>query len=159
MTPPTSYTETSLAQYVLDELGTVATVLGWTATSSVSSCVDDALLEMDVSDISTVTEAEDIRWLRAVAKYYGWRKAVANLSTKYDFSTGDSGSFKRSQMHAAARASMELAREEANEAAIAAGQEMYPGYEVGTVTLVQDDPYSAEYLDTLMDALDELDGD
>jgi hypothetical protein len=143
---PSSYTEITLGQYVLNVLGQMAAYIGWTDAAHAGEVVNDILLELGVDDISTISGSENIRHLRAVARYHAWKTAAELTSGKYDFSTGDSGSFKRSQMHTMAQENAEKARAEANEAALAAGSEAYPGYEVTTVQAVYQEPYQASYL-------------
>jgi hypothetical protein len=142
---PSSYTETTLAEYALSVLGQVAAFIGWTNSGKAAEVVNDTLLELGVDDIATVSGPENIRRLRAVARYHAWKAAAELTSGKYDFSTGDSGSFKRSQLHQMAQENAEKARAEANEAGLAAGVEAYPGYEVTTVQTVFQDPYQAGY--------------
>lgn len=99
MPVPTSYTELALAQYMHDQLGGIADVLGYARPvsfpDSYQEVVNEVLLELGVADISAVT---DMRKLRVMARLYAWKKAAAALSSKYDFST-DGESYHRSQMH------------------------------------------------------------
>jgi hypothetical protein len=143
---PSSYTETTLAEYALSVLGQVAASIGWTNASKATEVVNDTLLELGVDDIATVSGSENIRHLRVVARYHAWKAAAELTSGKYDFDTGDSGSFKRSQLHQMAVENAEKARAEANEAGLAAGVEAYPGYEVTTVQTVFQEPYQPGYL-------------
>lgn len=98
MAAPLTYTEASLATFMLSQLGEVATVLGWTGLGNVQEGVNETLLAYGVAGIA---DASDITKLRALARREAWRLAVASLLTFYDFSNPE-GQYKRSQMLAAA---------------------------------------------------------
>lgn len=109
MAAPTSYTEATLATFMLTELGDVAGVLEWTAQADVQEAINEALLVYGVNDIA---DATDISKLRALARRQAWRSAVNSLTTRYDFSNPE-GDYKRSQMVKAAATRLAQAESDA----------------------------------------------
>ncbi len=106
MSAPATYTETALASYMANALGEVGATLGWTAgNGKLDEAVNDALLSYGVDDIA---DATDTKKLRALARLYAWRAAVASLPAFYDFSS-DEESFDRSQMLTGAKLSLSIA--------------------------------------------------
>lgn len=88
MAIPAAYTEETLIQFCLTELGDVASVLGWAAdTEQVAEAVNDALAAYGISDIA---DATDIATLRRLARWAIWRQAANSIVTRYTFAT-DSG--------------------------------------------------------------------
>lgn len=134
MPVPSSYTEGTLATFCENVLGAVADVLELSALAGdFAEAVNSALLEYGTTDISTITGSENIRKLRMLAAVEAWRTAVTECSGDFDLSAGGA-SYKRSQVHAQALKSLELA--------LQAAQEFISGYEVGTGELVwKQDPY------------------
>ena len=106
MAAPSSYTEETLAAYMLTCLSKVAAVLGWTTLGDVQEAVNDTLLAYGVGDISAAT---DVIKLRALARVAIWQQAVASLAAGYDFSA-DGGSYSRSQLQAMAARALEQAQ-------------------------------------------------
>jgi hypothetical protein len=109
MSIPVTYTETTLAEYMHAELGKMAQVLGYGAPSltpgDYQEQVNEVALELGISDMET---AHDIRKVRALARREAWKKALNDLTSKYDFSS-DGSSYSRSQMTEQAQASFERA--------------------------------------------------
>ena len=85
----------ALAEYLLINLGDMATHLGWnTGTPEMAQTVEDtlALLGLASEDDST----DDVA-LKAVGRYILWVSAANSLAIQYDVKA-DRGEFKRSQM-------------------------------------------------------------
>jgi hypothetical protein len=105
MAAPTSYTEATLAEYILAILGPVAAALGWAEQADVQETLNEALLAYGVADIA---DADDIAKLRALARREAWRAAAAATAGDYDFEA-DGGRYNRSQVHAQALAAFQAA--------------------------------------------------
>lgn len=136
MAAPTSYTESTLATFMLDCLKDVATALGWTALANVQEAVNETLLAYGVDSIASVAGRENIRKLRALARVEVWRLVVAAVSGDYDFKAGQE-SFSRSQVHEQALKSLAQAQADAAEFA--------PTYAVGVGSITWDnDPYNVD---------------
>lgn len=113
MAAPSSYSETTLAQYMQEVLSEVATILGWTTTpDDYQTAVDETLLQYGVDDITTVTGRENIKKLRTLARVEVWRQAMAATAGDYDFSA-DGGRYNRSQVHEQAKAQHAMALQDA----------------------------------------------
>jgi len=112
MPVPTSYTETTLADFMHDALGNVAGALGYSSPTSYSEAVNDTLLAYGTDDISTISGQANIIKLRALSKVFAWRKAVGDLSSRYKFSA-DGGSYERQQMFENAKATLAMLEEAA----------------------------------------------
>jgi len=110
MAAPMSYTESTLAEFMLECLKDVATALGWTGLSDVQEAVNETLLAYGVSDIASATE---IRKLRGLARREVWRQVRSATAGDYDFSA-DGGSYHRSQIHAQAKLEFALAESAAS---------------------------------------------
>lgn len=109
MPPPTLYSEAIFADYLTSVLGEVASLLGWDAGSvQVQEALNDALLDLDVSNIATVTLAEDIRKLRAVGRRAIWR-AVQGATAGFYSITDNGQRLERQQIHDQARKNVESA--------------------------------------------------
>jgi len=136
MAAPTSYTETTLADFMKAAIGDLATTLGWTATpTNYQEPVNETLLAYGVTDITTISGTANIRKLRAIARVQVWRQVVAAVAGDFDFEADD-GKFSRSQVQEMARQALALAE---SDAAAVGGLE---GYEVGIDTVVHvHDPY------------------
>ena len=118
MPVPTGYTEDTLKTYMHTEADTgspsMATVLGWTvADLSYDEILNDVLLDLDVSNVTTITGASNIRKLRLLSKVHVWRAIVAGLATKHTFSA-DGASYKRSDLQSMALATLALAEDAAS---------------------------------------------
>jgi hypothetical protein len=109
MAYPTSYTEATLSDFIVAQLGEIATILGM---GSAQPAVDEALAKCGISDIATITGSDDLNKLRIIARYEGWRLAMSSLAARYDFEA-DGGAFKRSQAFANAKTNLALATAEA----------------------------------------------
>ena len=130
MSLPESYTNATLAFYMVTSLGGLAELLGLDE-SSMTEAINDVALSCGVTDISTVT---DVARVRAVARVAALRLAQTAVAGWYDF-TADGGSYKRSQV--TAQLDRMLASAEA-------GALLYDGVyavEVGTITFTND-PYA-----------------
>jgi hypothetical protein len=108
MAAPSSYTESTLAEYMHTVLGDVATQLGWTAADSYDNAVDEALLAYGCASIADVSGAQNIALLRAYARAEVWNQVAAYTTADIDFSA-DGASYSRSQLHSHARTQAALA--------------------------------------------------
>lgn len=108
MTVPTVYSESVLADFMLQALGSIATVLSLDAVSFEES-VNDVLLAYGVDDIA---DADDIQQLRALARVAAWKRALTEAASKYDVSDGTM-SLKRSQLLTQIRATLSIAETDA----------------------------------------------
>lgn len=136
MAAPSTYTETTLAEFMQDTLQDVATAMDWTATpDDYQEAINETLLMMQVDAISEVTGRENIKKLRVYARVEVWRQVMAATSGDYDFAA-DGGNYKRSQVHEQAKANYAMALQDA----MAYGLD---GYQV-TIDAVQyiHDPYA-----------------
>jgi hypothetical protein len=79
MAIPSSYTDLTLAQYMIDTLEGVAASFDWN-TSSFNEQINDVLIAYPASSVATAT---NIPKLRVLAAYYAWRKALIAGSTKW----------------------------------------------------------------------------
>lgn len=85
MTIPTAYTATALAEYQHQQLGPVADALQWTvADGNYDEAVIDALL---LYGVDTLTDATDIKKLRALAAVAVWRAAKKAAAGLINFSS------------------------------------------------------------------------
>lgn len=137
MAAPSSYTESSLADFMISALGEVADTLGWATLADVQEAANDALVLYGASDAAS---ASNIPKLRALARVAAWRMAVASLAARFDFTT-DQQSFRRSQMLEGAQKA--LAQVEAD--AMVYGLSGY-SVELQNVRFVHD-PYDAKLTD------------
>jgi hypothetical protein len=113
MAAPSSYTETTLAEFMQSILQDVATTMGWTAApDDYQEAINETLLMMGVDSIAAVSGRENIKKLRVYARVEVWRQVMAATSGDYDFSA-DGGSYKRSQVHEQAKANYALALQDA----------------------------------------------
>lgn len=99
MAAPSTYTEETLAAFMVVELDDVARVLGWSDLSHLQEPINETLLAYGASDIA---DATDVTQLRALARVMAWRAACSALVTRYDFADPD-GRYSRSQMFKAAQ--------------------------------------------------------
>lgn len=132
MALPSSYTESTLRDYMLSITANVAGALGWTA-SSFTEAVNDALVGYGVSDIA---DATDIAKLRSLAKLEAWRALADATVADYNFSA-DGGSYSRQQLHQQAVAALQ--RAEAEAVARGYADAFAPAIALGS--LVHSDPY------------------
>lgn len=119
----------SLSEYLIAYLGNLAEILGW-EESNLPIVVEDTLSDYGVS---TEAEATDTRKLRLLGKVNLWKKALVELSSKYNFSA-DGASFSQSQFYEMVLKNYERACNEA--------LEYMPNYQiqVGEV-ITEHDPY------------------
>lgn len=86
MAAPVSYTESSLAAYMVATLDSVATALGLTAMStSIVTAVTAVERLLGVSDVVTAT---DMALVEAAARWQAWLAADAAASVKFDLKAG-----------------------------------------------------------------------
>lgn len=128
----TTYTEPVLAARMLDELGEVATLLGWTEPQHVQHAVNKTLRAY--GGLTTIADAADPEKLEALADREAWRLAEASLAARYDVSA-EGQSLRRSQ--AVENVRKRLAAAEAR----ASGYDAAELVGVGQVTWI-DDSYS-----------------
>ena len=93
MALPTSYNETTLAEYMVRALGGLATVLGLD-TAAMGEAVNDVAAACGVQDVGL---ADDVGQVRALAKVAALRVARTAAAGWYDFGA-DGGDYKRSQV-------------------------------------------------------------
>jgi hypothetical protein len=114
---PSSYTDTTLKNFMHTTVAGVAAVLEWSvAGGDYDEPLNDVLLGLGLDDASGAT---NVRLLRAAAKVAVWRAALGALASHVDETT-DEDSFKSSQMHDMARRNLALAEQELREAEQAA---------------------------------------
>jgi hypothetical protein len=130
---PASYTELSLAEYMVTVTRNVAAALGWTSDDFLEA-VNDTLTAYGESAID---DATDVTKLRTLAKVEAWRAVVDGTAADIEF-TADGSSFKRNQMHAHAVAAMERAESAATAAGY--GDTYAPAITLGTI-YHSSDPY------------------
>lgn len=123
MTPPTIYTEATLAAFMIAELGQTGSALGLTNAASFTEAVNDAMVEYGVTDISTAT---NIKKIRAIAKYMAWKTAMTTVASDYNYSEGVA-SFSRGSMIDSISKRLSLAEQEA--------MPYLSTYTIGTATL------------------------
>lgn len=111
MSVPTSYTETTLKEYMHAVIGNMASALSFTvAGGSYDEALNDALFGYGQTDITQVSGSDNIQLLRAYARYYAWRLVAFNTAGEFDYTHADSGAtYKRSQMHKQAKDMMQEA--------------------------------------------------
>jgi len=110
MALPTSYTETTFADYLHGILSHTANALGWSvAGGDYAEIVNDALLIAGVSDITTVAGAGPMRLLRIAGQIALWQAVVAAFVGDYDFEA-DGGRYDRDQLFQHAKAMLAMAR-------------------------------------------------
>jgi hypothetical protein len=127
-----TYTEAMLAVRMLDELGSVATLLGWDEPEHVQHAVNKALRAY--GGLATIADATDPEKLEALADREAWRLAEASLAALYDVG-GEGQTLRRSQVyeHVRRRLAAAEARASSYDSAELVG--------VGQVTWI-DDSYS-----------------
>jgi hypothetical protein len=108
MSIPTSYTEISLATFMLAELGDVALAIDMTL-AKLAEPVNDAMLVYGITDIA---DATDIDKIRKIARVEAWKAAVKQVAADYAYSDG-SASYHRNQMHDMILKQLELAEQDA----------------------------------------------
>jgi hypothetical protein len=93
---PTSYTDSELKEYMHDELGAVATALGWSVSGG---DYDRALVAtLRACGVTDASNASDMAKLEALARREAWRIAVNETAGDFDYSA-DGGRYSRSQFH------------------------------------------------------------
>lgn len=101
MPAPTSYSESTLKQFMVDELAGTGTALSLTTSSaSITNAVYEVEDVLGVSDVASVT---DMTKLKAIARWQAWLAAEATAISNFDLkSSGDE--LKLSQILAGIRA-------------------------------------------------------
>lgn len=132
MSVPSSYSDATIADFMLATLGDVGTVLGMT-DASFEEPIIDTLLAYGEDDIA---DATDISKLRALARVQAWRTALRNAAARYDFADGTEN-LKRSQIFAHIQAALASAE---SDASVFASEDS--SYVVGRATVTYaNDPY------------------
>lgn len=92
--------EQQLAAFMERTLGRdeLAASLDWSVMIDYDDAVDETLLILNITDLTTVTGATALRRLRAVARAEVWRAVMQRTAGDYD-ATIDGDSYKRSQLH------------------------------------------------------------
>jgi hypothetical protein len=81
----------------------IAAMLRWTvAGGNYDEAVNDVLLTLNTSDLTTYTSTTQIKQVRAAAEYHYWRHVVAGTAPQHRFSL-DQQSFSPEQVHAHAK--------------------------------------------------------
>lgn len=109
MAAPTSYTEPTLATYLVDEvLGAVSTELEWTDESTaVVNAVNECLLALNSDDITEFNSKLLIRKLRAFGRREIWRQAAQVTAAQINV-MADGAQAQLSQLHAQCKAMFEM---------------------------------------------------
>lgn len=119
MAAPSTYSETTFADYLASQIDQVAGALGWDAGSvAVLEAVNDALLDMAVSNIASVS---DIRGLRALGRRAIWRAVVQATAGNYAFTDVAQQTFNRQQVNAQAQAMLKIAEADCEALGLSAG--------------------------------------
>ena len=79
MAIPTSYTDLTLAQYMIDVLEGVSASFDWN-TGNFSEQINDVLIAYGATSVAL---ASDIPKLRALAAYYAWKKVITAGSIQW----------------------------------------------------------------------------
>lgn len=109
MPVPTTYSESLLADYLASVLGDFADLLGWNAGSvQVQEAVADAILDLDLTDISQATTPTLIRGLRALGRRAIWRSVVEAVAADYTV-TDNNQTLEREQMQKQAKVAFDIA--------------------------------------------------
>ena len=109
MTVPSSYTEATLKAYMHKTLGKVAQLLEFSVDfGSYDEAVNQALLDYGTDDITTISGADNIIKIRALAKVQAWQLAFDNAAALMGF-TADGGTYNRNQIHAMIEKNLEAA--------------------------------------------------
>lgn len=107
MPAPAVYSEILFADYLTGQIQQVAAALGWDAGSAqVREAVNDALLDLDKTDIASAT---DIRGLRALGRRAIWRAVVQATTSNYSFTDVAQQKFDRQQVNTQAQAMLKIA--------------------------------------------------
>lgn len=95
MPAPTSYSEATLATFMIVDLAGIATALGWTTASApILEAVSDVEVALGISDVASST---NVAGLRALAGLYVWRRARGGLASNTRISV-DNETIDRQQM-------------------------------------------------------------
>lgn len=92
MTLTAIYTDVTIAQWMLTQLGGVGEALNLTVASFDT---EEVLRQYGTTDFSLAT---DIDKLRLVARFVAWSRALDEVAADYNFSEGGA-SYQRSQMY------------------------------------------------------------
>lgn len=133
MAIPSSYTESSLQDYMVEITQAISSVIGLSA-SDFYQAVNETLLSYGVDDIA---DATDIRKLRTLSRVEAWRFVADSTVAEYDISR-DSGestvSDKRSQLHRQAVKRLDAARADAEQQGYISDDATYNTVAFGTLT-------------------------
>jgi len=141
MPAPSSYSESTIRDYMYAVTKGTATVVGWTANNFVEP-VNDLLIAYGVS---TINDATDIPKLRALARIEAWRAMVSATSGEFDYSS-DSGQtalhYKRSQLHEQAKLALASAQADSTAAGYTSSTDTSHSIQFGQ--LIYSDPYAPD---------------
>lgn len=118
MPPPLAYTESKYQAYLHQELGEVATRLGWSVgVGSYNEIVSEIELALGITDVVSQDTPDLVRKLRAFGRLVAWKQAIKGLAAKFEF-TADLQGFKRNQMQDMALKALALAESDCAELGI-----------------------------------------
>lgn len=95
MPAPTAYTETTIKQFVVDELGAAGVALSLTTASAQ---VVAAVYAVERLVGAAIADQTDMAKLEAIARWQGWRAASNAAITQFDVSLTGGKKFVRSQI-------------------------------------------------------------
>lgn len=92
---PLSYTETELAQYMIDVVGDTAFAINWITTDKYQEAVNDTILAYGAP---TIDQAYDIQKLRTIARREVWKAVAGTSAGNYRFGS-DREAYFRNQIY------------------------------------------------------------
>lgn len=114
MPAPTTYSEDELAEYMIEVLSDIATVLGWDSDSSPVIRAVYAVQRAYPADeaLTNISEADNMSLLEALAQREALRAAATALAARVDIAS-PAGDAKMAQQHAQCLKMLSLATYEA----------------------------------------------
>lgn len=82
MAPPSGYTEATFYAYLKGVIGGFSGLLAWTSQAHYQAAIDETMLALGVSDITTITGSQGIRRLRAFGRREVWRAVAQAMTVK-----------------------------------------------------------------------------
>lgn len=116
MPAPTTYSEDELAEYMIEVLSDIATVLGWDSDSSTILRAVYAVQRAypnGAEALADISEADNMPLLEALAQREGLRAAATALAARVDIAS-PAGDAKMAQQHAQCLKMLSLATYEAD---------------------------------------------
>lgn len=111
MALPTSYSETTFADYLHGLVAELVAGLGWAVVEgSYDEIINDTLIAAEVDDIGTITGRANLARVRALGRLYLWKavsRAVAG--NQFDFEADD-GKFTASQVYTQVQRELQTAQ-------------------------------------------------